>query len=283
MRKQSRQSLVILVMLIALALSSTSCIKEVKPQTSEKPGPSPSKILAERELNRPPLLRTKGDVPIFVDWAGKSFVRERETARKAITEARENRDVVSALTEEADRSQEINDYSRTLLVLSILGEMKNEQGAKYLLDFVRRPLPEKGTIVDGEIIERTLQEMLQAKAVDGLAYMRSSEWDAPVERVIASHPSRVVRAEAISAFMWNHGDSREARRELSEYVRKEDLILLDRVRRVKGESADVFNRRLKVFLKEHPEVGPPDPQKKNRPERPKIEKSKSFEQLPPKF
>jgi len=283
MKIQSRQSLVTLLMLIAVGISGISCTKQIMPQTYEKPGPPPSRILAERKLNQPPPLRTKEHVPIFVDWAGKSLVQERERARQAITEAREYNDVVSALIEEVDRSQKMNDYSRTLLVLAIIGEMKNELGAKYLLDFVHKPLPEKGTIIDGEIIERTLQEMLQAKAVDGLAYMRSPEWDAQVKRVIGSHPSRAVRAEAINAFMWNHGDSREAHRELSERVSKEDLILLDRVRRLSGDSAEVFNSKLEAFLKMHPQVIPPDPQKMNRPERQKVKKSKVFDELRPKF
>lgn len=208
-----------------------------------------------------PPLCTPGDVATFVDWAGRSTVDESELVRRAIVAARWNERVVGALIDEVETAQR-TDHSRALLALALLGEMRNPGGTAFLMDFIHRPLPRTGTVAfGGEIVERTAQAMLQAKAVDGIAYLRTEEGDDAVLSIAGSHPSKIVRAEAINAFLWNHGDSPAARRVLAPRVRADEQILIDRVRRGSGEGAASFNAKLRSFLEAHPEVIPPPPER----------------------
>jgi hypothetical protein len=196
----------------------------------------------------------------FVDFAGTSGGDRHEEIRKVLASASQNREVASVLCEEAFKAQK-QDHSRALLVLSLLGEMRNPTGAQCLARFLALPFPKTGTKVDGEIIEQTALGELQAKAVDGLAYFNTKATDELVLRAVREHPSIIVRAEAIEAYLWNHrAQHAEARRTLSRYVRKGEEIYLDRVRRDTGEKAESFNRKLEEFLKAHPEVIPPKPE-----------------------
>ncbi len=253
---------------------------ENRPGTDEKAGPRPSKLLAERNLHNPPVLRKTADVSGFIAWAGMSTIDERETARKTIASASENDEVCQGLIEEVEKSWKI-DHSRALLVLSILGEMRSSCGERYLMDFANRPLPETGTVVEGEIIERTALATLQAKAVDGLAYMNTRNANDAVLRIVSKHPSIIVRAEAISAYAWNQGETKDARATLLRHIRKGEEIYLDRVRRVKDEGAETFNRKVKVFLKNHPEIIPSKPKKAEKDHKQK--KPEYFDAEPPMF
>lgn len=262
---------IILPVASVVLMSILGCIhkQEKAPRAKEPGGPPPSILYKDRELHKPPPLSGSGEsarqsVRTFTDWAGFSTVDEAEDGRKVIESARNNADVVNALYGELVEAKK-KDHSRALLVLAILGEMRSPYAEKLLRDFVHLPLPEKGTEVAGEIVEQTALASLQAQAIDGLAYLRSATADEEVLRAIGEHPSRIVRAEAIDAYLWNHGDSAEARAVAARYVRKAERIFLDRIRREEGESAEIFNRKLQVYLKRHPEVAPPEPRRSNPP------------------
>jgi|GEM_PF-3235387 len=286
-RKWSTTTLAITSMVIMLAFGGCAHQPEPGPDkgesmpiTDKETGPKPSKLLAERDMHKPPSLRKPADVPGFIAWAGMSRADERETARMAIASAGENDEVCQALIEEIEKSWQI-DHSRALLVLSILGEMRSSRGERYLINFANRPLPEKGTVVEGEIIERTAQATLQAKAVDGLAYMNTKSANDALLRIVNKHPSIIVRSEAISAYAWNHGETKEARATLLRHIRKGEEIYLDRVRRVKGEGAEAFNRKLEAFLKDHSEIIPPNPKKAEKEHKEK--KPEYYDAKPPAF
>lgn len=228
-----------------------------------------------------PVLRAADDVGRFLDWAGASHVDEAEAARATIVRAGRSSALVSRLIEEVEKTQ-FADFSRALLALGVLGEMKSPVAEKYLTEFVRRPLPEKGTEVDGEILEQTWAAMLQGKAADALAYLKTERADRVIFELVAKHASRIVRAEAINAYLWNHGDSAEAKRTLEQYVSGDELVFLDRVRRVSAEDGKVFNARLAAFLTAHPEVIPPDPRPGNGDPQTPNDGAK-FDQSPPAF
>ena len=232
------------------------------PSARQATGASPRELLARYQAHSPPQLASAEQVGRFLDWVGASHVDEKEDARNAIVAAAGNQAVVQALIAEIERVKAA-DQSRALLALAILGETKNAKAQEFFTAFVWRTLPQQGTVIDGEIMEQTQAAQLQGKAIDGLAYINSDSANKVVLDVIAHHPSKIVRAEAINAYLWNHGDSVEARKTLSQFVRSDEAILLDRVRRVTGESAASFNAKLARFLKQHPEVIPPDPERSN--------------------
>ncbi len=234
------------------------------PSAQQPPLASPSRFREEQKLRTAPQFvlngpEVKRSVERFVAWAGATHIEEAETVRKSIANVKENREIATALCDYAFESAKV-DHARTLVSLALLGEMRHPAGQECLRRFVHLPFPEKGTIVDGEIIEQTNLAMLQAKAVDGLAYLHDPKADEEVLWAASKHPSRVVRAEAIDAYLWNHGDSAQAREQLARVVRPDEKIFLDRIRRVQGENAESFNRKLDGYLKSHPDRLPPKPE-----------------------
>jgi hypothetical protein len=196
----------------------------------------------------------------FLDWAGASTAGQREEIRRMLEQASQYKAVAAAFCDEANRTAE-SDFTRSLLALSVLGEMRSPVGTNCFQKFLHRPLPEKGIVANGENVEQTKLAMLQAKAVDGLAYLRTAATDREVLWAVGKHPSRIVRAEAIEAYLWNHKDSKEARTTLLKYVQPKERVFVDRVRRDPAEEATGFNRKLTAFLKAHPEAVAPAPKR----------------------
>ena len=240
-------------------------------------------------MHKPPSLSGQGDaarrsVLEFIEWATASTVNEREDARRVIEQARDNQDVAKALCDEASRAQK-DDHSRALVVLSILGEQRSQLGEECLIRFAHLPFPQDGKrTTEGEIVEQTAIATLQAKAIDGLAYMRTKSGDQEVLRQVQEHPSIIVRAEAINAYLWNHRDTPdEARATLSRYVRKGEEIYLDRLRRDEGEGAQSFNRKLEAYLKAHPNLMPPTPQRDPEYKKKEEKETSTRDVKPPNF
>jgi hypothetical protein len=261
-----RRSWFLTTLVLALAGAASGCAGDEQqtqgaPSAREPSGSSASQALSTSGSQGAPVLCAPGDVPGFIDWAGRSTVDQRDVARRAIVAASRNEGVIQALISEVETVQ-WRDHSRALLGLAILGEMRSPSAGAFLLEFANRPLPQSGTVVfGGEIEEQTAQAMLQAKAVDGLAYLPSHQGDAAVLAIAVQHPSKIVRAEAINAFLWNNDDSRTARRLLAWHVREDERILIDRVRRGSGEGMDSFDAKVQAFIESHPEAVPPLPER----------------------
>ena len=92
----------------------------------------------------------------------------------------------------------------------------------------------------------------------------------------AKHPSRIVRAEAIAAYLWNHNYDAKSREILKSVIRKNEVIFLDRLVKQADEPKESFNRKLAIYLKTHPEVMPPGAEKAEP-------KPKATVGRPPKF
>jgi len=273
--------LVAILALLPVAESILAVEQEEKPPSTTMPvGPPPSIVLGERLQQKPPELVGTGEVAkknalTFLEWASSAPKQQDGLVRDLLAGARENLDISRAFCEEAFRTQ-IEDDTRALVALALLSEMRSPLTEDCLIRFVEQPLPDKGTVVEGEIVEQKSLAMLQAKAVSGLAYLRSPRADEFVLKTAAQHPSRIVRAEAIAAHLWNNQYSKEARETLRRVVRPEEQIFIDRVVKETGEQKESFNRKLQDYLNAHPEVRPPAPEK--APERPQ-----PLIEPPPKF
>jgi hypothetical protein len=233
------------------------------PATTQASGPAPSQL--KFDVRPAPKLTGSSDEEVkksaleFIDWAAGSTADQHEAGREAIRAASANDGIAKALYEEALRLSTV-DHSRALIALSVLGELRNPTGQRLLLQFVNQPLPSKGTEVEGVILEQEALATLEAKAVQGLAYMNNGTALEQTLQVIGKHPSRIVRAAAIEAFLFNFGDNADTRGLLSQYVSKDELVFLDRPRRVAGESSAAFNAKLEAYFKAHPELIAPKPE-----------------------
>jgi hypothetical protein len=254
------RNLLIAAVPAALVAYATQPPQRPVPGDSEKPRPV---AIGRSVRHEPPRLdpkapeRTASDLIV---WASASTTDEREVVRKSVSELAQSEALVKALCQEAFTSL-LKDHSRTLIALALLGETRSDTSERCLTEFVRLPFPTTGHEVHGEIIEQTALGTLQAKAVDGLAYRMTATADAEVLRLVREHPSRIVRAEAISAYLWNRKDSAEAKAKLASIVRPDEKIFLDRVRRESGDTAETFNAKLRAFLRQHPELQPPPPER----------------------
>ena len=200
-----------------------------------------------------PVAGAKERVASFVSWASRSAPSDVPEIRRQRATVRDDAAAVAAL---ADHAFDAVDHSHALVALSLLGEMRSPHAEPHLLRVVSMPLPPSQ---EGEHDPRADVEMLQAKAVDGLAYLHTASADAQVLRIAGSHESRAVRAEAIDAYLFNHGDSEDARKSLAKAIAPADRIFLDRPRFMPGESAAEFDAKLAAFLAKHPEVQAPAP------------------------
>lgn len=244
---------------LTVLMAGVSCVNDNPPGNQVTPGPHPKEIFAERQTREPAPLAGPEDLGVFIQWAAESIPAEREVGRKIIVEAAENEQIAQALIKEVESSVE-TDHSRALVVLAILGEMRNPAAEPFFVEFIARPLPETGTMIEGEIVEKTALAMLQAKAVECLAYLKSESGDREIFRIVAEHESIIVRAAAVNAYLWNHQDEPEASSQLAQFVRDDERVLLNRVRREPGESSESFNRKLERFLKQYPELRAPAPE-----------------------
>ena len=241
-------------------------VEREKPSTDQPADPGPRQAI-DALANRPiPELVGKGEEAqknalAFIDWAASSTLDQADIVRRAVASARANRDIVNALCNEAFALQDV-DHGRALIVLSLLGEMQSRLNEPCLTEFVQQPLPDKGTEVDGEILEQTALATLQAKAVDGLAYLRTQSADKLVLTLISTHPSRIVRAEAISAYLWNHAADPRVRDTLRQFVRPDEVIFIDRIVREAGEPGESFNKKLDTYLSLYPDLIPPPPEER---------------------
>jgi hypothetical protein len=254
--------------------------KSQPPATNAPEGARPGTIVKELAERPAPELTGTGETArknalAFIDWAASSTKAQAEAVRKAVAGARDNADIMEAFCTAAFEKQ-AQDHSGALVVLGLIGEARSRTGEECLARFMKLPFPEKGTVVDGEIAEQTALATLQAKAIDGLAYLRSETGDKLVFEAVANHPSRIVRAEAIAAYLWNHENSEKAKEALRPHVRKDELIFLDRVTRIEGEKKETFNRKLEAYLKAHPEMRPPAPTKGKPARRPPVGEPPAF-------
>jgi hypothetical protein len=133
-----------------------------------------------------------------------------------------------------------------LVVLGILGEMKRSDAMAQLREVVWAPLPLAAPQAE-RLTERDMEEMVQVKAVQGLAYLATPQADAMVREVIEKHEALHVRVSAIDAYMWNHGDSPQTAAELYRLLPADLHLYVERPRFHSGMDRKEFTRRLRTW------------------------------------
>lgn len=232
------------------------------PATTTPAGPAPEVLRAAIAQQPLPRLAGGADVAAFVDAAGQAPVARREALRQLIGDARDNTDITKQLIAEF-RAARQHDFSRALVVLALLGEQRNPAGTEFLDKFVWEPLPRGGPVLKelGLSAAAEAQERLQVKAANAIPYARTPLALRLTLEIAARHPLKAVRIEAASSYLWNQGNSDVARRTLAAALRRDEQAVLDRPIRDAGMSAQDFNRQLDGYLRRHPELQPPAPER----------------------
>ncbi|MBD0712317.1 MULTISPECIES: hypothetical protein [unclassified Streptomyces] len=157
--------------------------------------------------------------------------------------------------------QPVPDVGRHLMLLSTIGELGDASAAPRLESFVwsRAKLFPRANEAEGEDSLLNFDALLQARAAEMLSYLDTEEAARATLRIAADHPERAVRAAAIDAHLFNHGDSAEAVQEVMAVVRPEDRQLVG-LTRLKGDMDPAeFERRVNAFYERYPEERPPVP------------------------
>ena len=173
---------------------------------------------------------TKGDLPVVAEVVAR--LRKQPGAVEAM--ARQYRQLPAEAIEQR------------LVVLSMLGEMKRSDAMAQLREVVWEPLPPADSQAE-LLTERDFEEMVQAKAVQGLAFLATPQADAAVREVIEKHEALHVRVSAIDAYMWNHGDSPETAAELYRLLPAELHLYVERPRFHRGMDRKEFTRKLRAW------------------------------------
>ena len=173
---------------------------------------------------------TKADLPVVAEVVAK--LRRQPGAVEAM--ARQYRQLPAEAVEQR------------LVVLGMLGEMKRSDAMAQLRDVIWAPLPPADSQGD-MLTARDLEEMVQAKAVQGLAYLATPQADAAVREVIEKHEALHVRVSAIDAYMWNHADSPETAAELYRLLPADLHPYVERPRFHRGMDREEFTRKLRAW------------------------------------
>ncbi|MEU4083987.1 hypothetical protein [Streptomyces aureus] len=205
-----------------------------------------------------------GNIEEFLAWAAQVPHSEAGVVRHQISGAKDD-----ALAEglcAALEEQPVRDLGRHLVLLSTIGELGDARAVPRLEAFVWSPTqllpsPEEagGESADDGRSVLNAQTVLQARAAEMLSYLATEEADRATLRIAADHPERAVRAAAIDAHLFNHGDTAEALEEVLPVVRAEDVKLVGLPRLTVDMDTAEFDRRVTAFYERYPDERPPLP------------------------
>jgi hypothetical protein len=230
---------------------------------TDQAGLAPPPVLVLGGLTPPPALGGTGAAAPaaahnFISWASGSAVSQAGQAQAAIAAAQGNADIANALVAEMNLSDP-SQLDRNLVVMSILGELQSSNGEAFFTSVVNTPLPVQAPpqSQDELLGVSTGPAILQAKAIDGLAFMGTPTAKAQVLNQVANSPSPHVRAEGILAYINDNGA--QGRADVLNVIRPEDEIVLDWYPHVSETDSIPIDTKLQTYLSKHPEAVIPAP------------------------
>ena len=205
----------------------------------------------------------------FVTWAATVPQSHVDVVRRRIVACDRDGRVLEALLD-ALWKLPVVDAGRHRIILSILGEMKDERAVERLSDFVWHDGELTPTVTSNGrprpcMFEVDGTELLQSRAAEMLSYIGTQAAKTTILKVAQSHPKLTVRMAAIDAHLYNHGDSREAADELRRLVRASDRPLVGLPRKVRGVDAEAFEQAVLEWYEQNREHRPPAPKQNPEP------------------
>jgi hypothetical protein len=205
-------------------------------------------------------------VEAFIAWVAEVPVAQAQLIRDQVAQSAADVQVVDALTK-ALFQLPAKDFGRHLLILSVLGETRNPRLVGPLTRFIwlpgeaiTPPLPAQLGDLKGKERDATLLDtgpILQARAVEMLAYLQIPEAIDQTLNVAAEHPSKVVRVAAIDAYLFNHENDGEAFDRVRRAVREEEQIFVGLPHRSRSMDPAMFDAEVRAFYEQYPEQRPP--------------------------
>lgn len=212
-----------------------------------------------------PLVFSAETLDAFIAWAGRSNDQDRELVRAYLHRAAPADWSLGQLYERFQKARAEN-FDGALVILSIIGELRNPKSIDLLQRIIWEPQVEDEKLDDARLTQRDTQEILQSKAVEGLAYLQSPESFKATLEIATKHPGQAVRSAAVDAFLFNAGDTEEARARLSKTLRREEQYMADRARKSATTDVDTFNKQLALFYDRYPEHIADKPEEPTKPE-----------------
>jgi hypothetical protein len=148
-----------------------------------------------------------------------------------------------------------NKYYDRLFIIRLTGELQRTDALDFLKDVAWKELPAASPKAAERLTPREYEEIIQSKAVHGLAFMRDNNGELHTEgiketlKIAKTHPSHAVRIAAIDAFMWNQGDRKEAAAKLYADIPAEYHKYVEMPRFYRGMNRGLFDKRLKAWRK----------------------------------
>lgn len=140
------------------------------------------------------------------------------------------------------------DYSSRRFLLSILGEFQDPRALSFFVSILSQRLPATGDEPDvyGAADE---EETVHVKAIHAIGYMRTDKAKRVLLDTMIEHESFLVRAEAVSTFMWNSHDKKEAAQELYRVLPASLQPFVEMPRFHRGMDSDAFDRAVAEWRK----------------------------------
>lgn len=204
------------------------------------------------------------NVSDFLQWAGGVPVGAKDAIRERIGTARGNATILDRLLEEL-WTLPVRDAGRHYLLLSTLGELGDSRSVGELARFIWEsnerisPVPHEMQN-DGCGFGLHTADLLKARAVEMVAYIQTPEAIEETLRIVADHPAPAVRAAAIDAHLFNHGDAPEEMERMRSRARSGDAALIGLPRFTRDTTRTEFSRQIEDFYSRHPD-------RRSRPER----------------
>jgi hypothetical protein len=235
------------------------------PRSSAFPQTSSPPIFESPTLPLPPPKQLTADtIDEFIQWVAAVPLSEAQRIRDAVAGARGDDAAHSALIRRLF-TLPVADFGAHQLLLSILGELRRPDTADHLIRFVNLPgdqiipLPplQQGSGLCTSHLDYSAG--LQARAVEMLAYLGTSQSREATLYAISAHPSRVVRLAAIDAYLFQHQDSSDAAERARAAARPDEARLVGLARRTRDSDPAEFDAKVLEFYRRHPEEVPPRP------------------------
>jgi len=206
---------------------------------------------------------TIDSVDAFLSNAAITPHSQTEIIRKEISRISKDPQIIDALAKQL-LTLPVKNIDRHLMILATLGEMRNPEAIKPLVEFIwsDQPFTVESTAGKGDSISTSFFNhtgALKARAVEMLAYIGTKEAYQATLEVIAKHVGAEVRIAAIDAFLFNHQDSLEAKAELAKVVLADETKLIGIPRWTNGMNIAEFDARAAEFYRLYPEEQPPVP------------------------